>query len=106
MCGISGCLRARADASSEDLGSLGREMTDTLTDRPKEGFRVPVGEWIRGELRDWSESLLDPSRLRQEGFFDAAAVRTAWQQHRTGWADHGSLLWSLLMFQSWNESRA
>ncbi len=76
-----------------------------LTDRPKQGFGVPIGEWITAELRDWTESLIDERRLAQEGFFDAAAVRRAWQQHQTGWADHSSLLWSIVMFQAWNEGR-
>lgn len=77
-----------------------------LTDRPKQGFGVPIGEWMVGELRDWTESLIDERRLAQEGFFDAASVRTVWQQHQAGWADHSSLLWSIVMFQAWGESRA
>ncbi|MBW2269826.1 MAG: asparagine synthase (glutamine-hydrolyzing) [Deltaproteobacteria bacterium] len=84
---------------------LDRYVPRELTDRPRQGFRVPIGEWLAAELRDWTESLLDERRLKEEGFFDAAAVRRAWQQHQAGWADHGSLLWSLVMFQAWNEGR-
>ena len=45
-----------------------------LVERPKAGFAIPVGEWIKGPLRPWAEDLLDPARLRAEGWFDAGAV--------------------------------
>jgi asparagine synthase (glutamine-hydrolysing) len=83
---------------------LDRYVPRELTDRPKQGFGVPIGEWMTNELRDWTESLIDERRLRDEGLLDVAAVRRAWQQHRSGWADHSSLLWSIAMFQSWNET--
>ena len=80
-------------------------VPNKLTNRPKQGFGVPIGDWITSELRDWTESLLDERRLRDEGFFDAAAVRRVWEQHLAGWANHSSVLWSLVVFQSWNEAR-
>jgi asparagine synthase (glutamine-hydrolysing) len=84
---------------------LGRYVPRELTDRRKQGFGVPIGDWLRGELRDWSESLLDEKRMREAGFLDAEAVRRLWDQHQSRWADHSRLLWSILMFQAWNEVR-
>lgn len=80
---------------------LARHVPRKLTDRPKAGFNVPVGEWIRGPLRDWAEELLDPVAIRDHGLLDDKAVQRLWQQHLSGWRNHKNLIWSILMFQSW-----
>ncbi|MCX8114935.1 MAG: asparagine synthase (glutamine-hydrolyzing) [Burkholderiaceae bacterium] len=74
-----------------------------LVERPKMGFGVPIDAWLRGPLREWAESLLDPSRLRREGYFDPALIRQKWDEHlseRRNWQYH---LWDILMFPSWHE---
>lgn len=85
---------------------LKRYVPPKLTERPKSGFGVPVGDWLRGPLRDWAESLLAPVRLRDQGFLQPEPVTTLWRQHLCGWRDHSDALWSVLMFQAWldNES--
>jgi asparagine synthase (glutamine-hydrolysing) len=72
-----------------------------LLDRPKSGFSVPIGEWLRGPLRPWAEELLDASRLRREGWLDADTVRHAWSTHLSGRIDWSTRLWTVLMFQTW-----
>jgi asparagine synthase (glutamine-hydrolysing) len=72
-----------------------------LLDRPKAGFGVPVGEWIKGPLRPWAEDLLDPGLIGAQGWFDAATVRSRWEQHLSGQRDSTPALWAILMFQSW-----
>jgi asparagine synthase (glutamine-hydrolysing) len=81
---------------------LYRHCPPALIDRPKAGFGVPVGVWLRGPLREWAESLLDPARVGEEGFFDVSQVRARWHEHLTGQRDHEYLLWNVLMFQAWH----
>jgi asparagine synthase (glutamine-hydrolysing) len=76
-----------------------------LIERPKVGFGIPLGEWLRGPLREWVEVLLDNYRLRQEGFFDVAYIRLKWREHLEGKRNNQYLLWSILMFQVWLEEQ-
>lgn len=73
----------------------------SLFDRPKAGFAVPVGQWIKGPLRDWAEALLSEDRLSGEGWFDPALVRARWADHLSDRRDSTAAIWSILMFQAW-----
>jgi asparagine synthase (glutamine-hydrolysing) len=72
-----------------------------LVERPKMGFSLPISSWLRGSLREWAEALLAESRLKREGYFDPGSIRSAWEAHLSGHVDQHSLLWNVLMFQSW-----
>jgi asparagine synthase (glutamine-hydrolysing) len=67
------------------------------------GFGVPLERWLRGPLKDWAEALLDETRLKQQGYLNAAPIRRAWTQHQSGTANHQFALWTVLMFQAWLE---
>ncbi|MFM5908635.1 MAG: asparagine synthase (glutamine-hydrolyzing) [Novosphingobium sp.] len=84
---------------------LYRHVPRELIERPKMGFGVPVGEWLRGPLREWAEGLLAPERLRQEGFWQEARVTAAWGQHLSGQRNFTAKLWPVLMFQAWLEAQ-
>ncbi len=80
---------------------LHREIPRELFDRPKAGFAIPVGEWIKGPLRPWAEDLLDSPRMAGEGWFDPVIVQRRWRDHLSGRRDSTPALWAVLMFQSW-----
>jgi len=98
-------MRVGSDGGKRILREiLARYVPPRLTARPKHGFSVPVGDWLRGPLHEWAEDLLGGTRLRQQGFFHAEAVRKVWQQHLLGWRNQSDLLWSILMFQAWYDA--
>jgi len=78
-------------------------VPQTLIDRPKMGFGIPVDQWLRTSLRDWAENLLDEKRLQCEGFFHVDIVREKWREHLSGERNWQYLLWNVLMFQAWLE---
>jgi len=80
---------------------LYREAPRHLFERPKAGFAIPVGEWIKGPLRGWAEELLDRARMSEEGWFDPQLVHRRWQDHLAGRRDSTAALWAVLMFQAW-----
>lgn len=82
---------------------LSRYVPDKLVERPKMGFGVPVGEWLRGPLRDWAEGLLSPNRLKAEGMLNPKPVADMWREHQAGANNWQYPLWTVLMFQAWRE---
>ena len=84
---------------------LSRHAPSYLFERPKAGFSVPVGEWIKGPLRSWAEDLLARDRLNREGFFSGDMVHRRWQDHLQGRRDSTWSLWPILMFQAWTREQ-
>ena len=80
---------------------LDRHVPRELIERPKMGFGMPVGAWIRGPLRDWAESLLNEQTLRSGGYLDPAPIGQKWREHLAGTRAWHNELWPVLMFQAW-----
>ncbi len=84
---------------------LYREAPRHLFERPKAGFAIPVGQWIKGPLRPWAEELLDPKRMAEDGWFNPAIVQRRWHDHLAGRRDSTPALWAVLMFQAWMQEQ-
>lgn len=80
---------------------LYRYVPRELIERPKTGFSVPLAAWLRGPLREWAETLLEPSALAAEGLIDGRKVTALWKDHVSGRFDRSSYLWNVLMFEAW-----
>jgi asparagine synthase (glutamine-hydrolysing) len=80
---------------------LYREAPQELFERPKSGFAIPVGDWIKGPLRDWAEDLLEPVAMRAAGWLDPQPIQRRWREHLAGVRDSTPAIWAILMFQAW-----
>jgi asparagine synthase (glutamine-hydrolysing) len=82
---------------------LYRHVPASLIERPKFGFGIPIGQWLRGDLREWAEALLSPPALAAGGWLNPEPIRRTWKAHLEGRRDWQHRLWSVLMFQAWRQ---
>ena len=80
---------------------LDRHVPRQLVEGPKHGFTAPVGEWLRGPLKEMGTDLLLGGRLEDRGLFNRRAVERLWNEHQSGRKDHRHRIWSLLMLELW-----
>lgn len=82
---------------------ISKHLPQASMHRPKQGFGVPMGDWLRGPLREWAEELLSTSRLQAGGHLAPQPIRKAWEYHLSGKQNLSPQLWTVLMFQAWHE---
>ena len=80
---------------------LYRYVPKAVFERPKQGFGIPVGQWVRKELRDWAEHLMSEDSLKTTGVFHIKKMRGLWISHRDGAVDESYTIWGMLMLQAW-----
>ncbi len=79
------------------------KVPQNLTDRPKMGFGMPIGDWLRGPLKDWSNDMLNLSRINNEGLFNGVTIQQTIKSHLSRERDYSAKLWNILMFETWKE---
>ena len=72
--------------------------------RPKMGFGIPVGKWMRKELRDYTQDVLLSKRALKRGYFNPNSLRSYINKHLNGDKDHTLGLWALLMLELWHQT--
>lgn len=80
---------------------LEKYLPRPLIDRPKMGFGIPYGQWLRHDLKEWGEDLLNPATLKEQNLFNAEQVHLYWTEHLENKRQWQNILWNLLMFQAW-----
>jgi asparagine synthase (glutamine-hydrolysing) len=101
---IPGDLKIRGGVRKYVLKEAVRGLVpDSILDRSKEGFSIPMKTWLRGELRPMMERLLDPDRLKAAGLFEAGEVSRLIREHVAGAANHAHVLFSMMVFEQWRE---
>ena len=83
---------------------LERHLPPQTFQRPKMGFGMPIDRWLRVELRDWGQALLDSMPVELVGEARSRQLRIEWREHLEGLADHHHGLWNALMISTWMQS--
>ncbi|MFP6646081.1 MAG: asparagine synthase C-terminal domain-containing protein, partial [Candidatus Latescibacterota bacterium] len=81
-------------------------LPDSIIDRPKQGFSIPLNAWLQGPLRDWMEELLSAHSMEQRGWFRPLAVRSLMDDHVNGRRDFSQQLWALMILELWLRRRS
>ena len=93
-------MRENGSATKRPLRAvLRRYVPEELFDKPKQGFEPPLGDWLRGPLREWAENLLSQNAMADTPYFDPAPVQAVWKEHKAGVRDWRFELWNVLMFK-------
>ncbi len=101
-CALPGRMKLRGNVTKYILKKAARPwLPADIIDRPKKGFGIPVGEWLRGPLRPMAHDLLSPGRLKRQGIWQPEAIQRMLAEHDAGTADHRKPLWTLLALQMW-----
>jgi asparagine synthase (glutamine-hydrolysing) len=77
-------------------------LPESVLQRRKQGFGVPVGVWFRGGLRQLFADVLLGQRARERGYFNLGFVQRLVREHLDGTRDHTLRLWALLIFELWH----
>lgn len=80
---------------------LYKHVPKEIIDRPKQGFEPPLGDWLRGPMRDWAQSLISSEAIQKDGFLDPEPIRAVWEEHLKGQRNWHFELWNVLMLQAW-----
>jgi len=73
-----------------------------ILNRPKQGFGVPIQEWINQQLRSRIRDTLSDARTKQRGYIDSHYVGVLLDEHERGRRDHSMSLWALVMLELWH----
>ena len=80
---------------------LKKYVPQNLTERSKSGFAIPIGEWLKGPLKEWAEDLIRQDFIEEQGLLNYEHIKTVWDEHLSGKHDWTPKIWGVLMFQAW-----
>ncbi len=80
-----------------------RLLPERIIDRPKQGFSIPMKNWLKGPVKSMMTDLLSYNRIQKQGIFDPGYIEQLMKEHLENKSNHSHKLWSLMLFQLWNE---
>ena len=80
---------------------LEKHIPKEFIERPKMGFGIPLGELLRGPLKEWANSLITRENFNKHNLLKFDYVKTLWNEHTTGKRNVQHQIWSILIFQDW-----
>ena len=86
------------------IQALRDRLPETVWNRPKQGFSVPIADWFRGPLKDFLRDHLLSRRCRERGVADPVYLKQLIDEHQSGRRNHRTILWSILMLELWFEA--
>ena len=99
--------RIRGLRSKWILREAGKQLLpERILTRPKVGFRVPINEWFRGEMREYLLDHLQSRSSMTRAYYDTLALDRMLGEHLNGRQNHEKLLWSLLNLEIWHRQYA
>jgi len=83
--------------------AMRKKLPPFVIDRKKEGFSIPMKNWLKGDLNPMMQDLLSPDRINNEGLFQSDDIEKMKKEHLAGTANHAHQLWSLMVFETWRD---
>jgi asparagine synthase (glutamine-hydrolysing) len=79
-------------------------VPEAILNRPKQGFGLPLQQWINQELRDYIRDTLTDRRARERGYFNPRYIDLLFDEHSRNRRDHSKPLWTLFMLELWHRA--
>ena len=83
---------------------LKKHLPTHLFTRPKMGFGIPIGDWLKGPLASWANDILSKKNIEESGLFHFDTIDSIWSEHKNGVKDNQNRLWNIMMFQTWYDN--
>ncbi len=83
--------------------AMARRLPEMVLNKPKQGFSIPLKNWLRGPLKPMLTDLLSADQIRRRGYFDANTVQSWVTEHLDGSANHSHRLWALMVLELWHQ---
>ncbi len=101
---VPGRLKLKGNTTKHLLKkTMGKHLPDPILRRGKEGFSIPIKNWLKNELKDLMLDVLAPAKIRREGFFNASHVERLVSEHLNGKENHSHRLWAMMVFGIWQD---
>ncbi len=76
-----------------------KQLPAKIINLPKKGFSMPLGNWMRKDLKDWTQSIIFDDPSKWEEYLNKTAVKLMWNQHQSGQNDHSARLWEIVALE-------